>query len=68
MFFGSEGTLAFQNDLKDCDVHLLNTGHFPLEEDLETSVSLIKLFLKGRLNYNGAKEYNVRIFYLLVSW
>ncbi len=50
MFFGPKGALAFQNDLKDCDVHLLNTGHFPLEEDLEKSVSLIKWFLKDHLN------------------
>ncbi|RSL28687.1 alpha/beta hydrolase, partial [Salibacterium salarium] len=31
MFFGPKGALAFQKDLKDCEVHLLNTGHFPLE-------------------------------------
>jgi pimeloyl-ACP methyl ester carboxylesterase len=49
MFFGPKGALAFQNDLKDCEVHLLNTGHFPLEEDLETSASLIKQFLGERL-------------------
>ncbi|GAK13120.1 alpha/beta fold hydrolase [Geomicrobium sp. JCM 19039] len=49
MFFGPKGALAFQNDLKDCDVHLLNTGHFPLEEELETSAHLIKQFLKDRL-------------------
>ncbi|MED4129449.1 alpha/beta fold hydrolase [Shouchella miscanthi] len=34
LFFGPKGALAFQNDLNDCEVHLLNTGHFPLEEDL----------------------------------
>lgn len=50
MFFGPKGALAFQDDLKDCEVHLLNTGHFPLEEDLEVSASLIKHFLKERLN------------------
>lgn len=50
MFFGPKGALAFQNDIKDCDVHLLNTGHFPLEEELETSATLIKMFLKDRLN------------------
>ncbi|WP_121614345.1 alpha/beta fold hydrolase [Mesobacillus foraminis] len=49
IFFGSEGALAFQKDLKDCEVHLLNTGHFPLEEELETSANLIKLFLGERL-------------------
>ncbi|MCR6105543.1 alpha/beta hydrolase [Salipaludibacillus agaradhaerens] len=49
MFFGPKGALAFQKDLKDCEVHLLNTGHFPLEEELETSAFLIKQFLRERL-------------------
>jgi pimeloyl-ACP methyl ester carboxylesterase len=49
MFFGPKGALAFQKDVKDCDVHLLNTGHFPLEEELETSAYLIRQFLRERL-------------------
>ncbi|MCD1159414.1 alpha/beta fold hydrolase [Peribacillus frigoritolerans] len=49
LFFGPEGALAFQRDLKDSEVHLLNTGHFPLEEELETSTNLIKQFLGERL-------------------
>ncbi|MCI2256479.1 alpha/beta hydrolase [Domibacillus sp. PGB-M46] len=49
IFFGPEGALAYQKDLKDCGVHLLNTGHFPLEEELETSTNLIKQFLGERL-------------------
>jgi pimeloyl-ACP methyl ester carboxylesterase len=49
IFFGPEGALAYQQDLKDCEVHLLNTGHFPLEEKLETSANLIKQFLGERL-------------------
>ncbi|MGG7618986.1 alpha/beta fold hydrolase [Bacillus coreaensis] len=49
IFFGEKGALAFQKDLKDCEVHLLNTGHFPLEEDLEISAALIKQFLGERL-------------------
>jgi len=48
IFFGPEGALAFQRDLKDCEVHLLNTGHFPLEEDLDISANLIKQFLGER--------------------
>ena len=31
---------------------LLNTGHFPLEEDLDVSVSLIKRFLGERIKYS----------------
>lgn len=49
IFFGPEGALAFQNDIEDCEVHLLNTGHFPLEEDLSVSSKLIKQFLGSRL-------------------
>ena len=49
IFFGEQGALAFQKDLKDVEIHLLNTGHFPLEEDLDVSVSLIKRFLKERI-------------------
>jgi hypothetical protein len=44
IFFGPNGALAFQKDLNDVEVHLLNTGHFPLE-DLDVSASLIKQFL-----------------------
>jgi pimeloyl-ACP methyl ester carboxylesterase len=49
IFFGPQGALAFQKDIKDVEVHLLNTGHFPLEEDLYISASLIKRFLAERL-------------------
>ena len=49
IFFGPNGELAFQKDLKDVEVHLLNTGHFPLEEDLDVSASLIKRFLIKRI-------------------
>ncbi len=49
MFFGVKGALAYTDDLKDVDVHLLNTGHFPLEEDLDISVELIRRFLGQRL-------------------
>lgn len=48
-FFGPNGALAFQKDLNDVEVHLLNTGHFPLEEDLDVSASLIKRFLTERI-------------------
>lgn len=51
IFFGPQGALAFQKDIKDIEVHLLNTGHFPLEEDLDISVNLIKRFLAERVIY-----------------
>ena len=49
IFFGPQGALAFQKDLKDVEIHPLKTGHFPLEEDLEVSASLIKRFLGERI-------------------
>jgi len=51
IFFGPQGALAFQRDIKDVEVHLLNTGHFPLEEDLDISVNLIKRFLDERVMF-----------------
>jgi hypothetical protein len=42
IFFGPQGALAFRRDIKDEEVHLFNTGHFPLEEDLDVSANLIK--------------------------
>ncbi|MCF6411706.1 alpha/beta fold hydrolase [Pseudalkalibacillus salsuginis] len=50
MFYGHDGALAYQKDLEDVEVHLLNTGHFPLEEHLEVSSFLIKEFLDKRIN------------------
>jgi hypothetical protein len=41
--------ISFQKDIKDVEVHLLNSGHFPLEEDLDVSASLIKRFLSERI-------------------
>ena len=33
--FGPDGAEAYQRDLPNAEVHLLDTGHFALEEDLE---------------------------------
>ena len=49
IFFGPNGALAFQKDAKDVEVHLLNTGRFPLEEDLGVSAILMKQFLSERI-------------------
>lgn len=49
MFFGKDGAFSFQKDLNDCQVVLLDTGHFPLEEDLYESSILIKAFLAEKL-------------------
>jgi len=46
--FGPAGAEAFLRDLPDAELHLLDTGHFALEEDLDTIASLMRDFL-GRV-------------------
>ena len=43
--FGPEGAVAFTRDLKDVEVHLLNTGHFALEEEHDLIAELMLRFL-----------------------
>ncbi|MBX9848219.1 MAG: alpha/beta hydrolase, partial [Rhodocyclaceae bacterium] len=43
-FFGPAGAEAFKRDLPDAQVHLLDTGHFALEEDAPVIAELIKKF------------------------
>jgi pimeloyl-ACP methyl ester carboxylesterase len=47
--FTSAGALAYKRDLPDCEVHLLDTGHFPLEEDAAATADLVMSFLDRRL-------------------
>ncbi|NVN92963.1 MAG: alpha/beta hydrolase [Desulfuromonadales bacterium] len=44
LFFTVDGALAYSKDLAKCEIHLLNTGHFALEEDAELYATLIKRF------------------------
>jgi pimeloyl-ACP methyl ester carboxylesterase len=44
-FFTEAGARAFLRDLPQAQLHLLDTGHFALEEDLEAIVLLIRDFL-----------------------
>ncbi|UFP95896.1 alpha/beta fold hydrolase [Gloeobacter morelensis] len=46
--FSQPGALAFQRDLKDTEIHLLNTGHFALEEESALIAELIRRFLATR--------------------
>lgn len=46
--FGQPGALAFQRDLKDVEIHLLNTGHFALEEEVDLIAELIRRFWDRR--------------------
>jgi pimeloyl-ACP methyl ester carboxylesterase len=43
--FPAEGAYPYLRDLKNIDFHLLNTGHFALEEDGDEIASLIRIFL-----------------------
>jgi pimeloyl-ACP methyl ester carboxylesterase len=51
--FGPEGAAAYKRDLPDAEVHLLETGHFALEDDLELIADKIRRFL--RKNVDGAR-------------
>jgi pimeloyl-ACP methyl ester carboxylesterase len=44
-FFTVEGAKAFQRDLPKAELHLLDTGHFALEEESETIAAHIRRFL-----------------------
>jgi len=46
--FGPAGAEAFKHDLPHCEVHLLDTGHFALEEDAEVIAEHITRFLTAR--------------------
>ena len=43
--FPAEGAHPYKRDLKNLDFHLLDTGHFALEEDGEQIAKLIRQFL-----------------------
>ncbi len=45
-FFTVEGAKAYQGDLPKAELHLLDTGHFALEEDGEVIAEHIKRFLR----------------------
>lgn len=43
--FPAEGAYPYQRDLKDVEFHLLNTGHFALEEDGDAIADHIRRFM-----------------------
>jgi pimeloyl-ACP methyl ester carboxylesterase len=45
IIFTKEGAIPYQLDLKNVQIHLLNTGHFALEEEGDLIVELISRFL-----------------------
>lgn len=48
--FGPDGARAFRRDLPDAEIHLLDTGHFALEDSLDTTAGYIRGFLGRVLN------------------
>ena len=48
--FPAEGAYPYKRDLKNVEFHLLDTGHFALEEEGEAMTKLIRDFLKGQVN------------------
>jgi len=48
--FGPEGARAYENDLEEVEVQLLDTGHFALEEDLEPIVDTMTEFLANHVD------------------
>ena len=47
--FAPEGAEAFRRDVPEAEIHLLDTGHFALEEDLDRIVALMKGFFARRV-------------------
>jgi len=47
--FGVAGVERLRHDLRDCEVHLLDTGHFALEEEVDVIAERIRAFLRARL-------------------
>jgi pimeloyl-ACP methyl ester carboxylesterase len=48
--FPAEGAYPYKQDLKEVEFHLLDTGHFALEEEGETIAGLMRRFLERRMN------------------
>ncbi len=47
--FTVEGALAFGREVPDAEIHLLNAGHFALDEEADAIAALIRRFLQTRL-------------------
>ena len=45
--FPEEGAHPYKRDLKNLEFHILDTGHFALEEDLETIANYIRRFARS---------------------
>lgn len=49
IFFTPEGAKAYLKDLPKAELHMLDAGHFAVEDHLDTIVDLIKRFYKDNV-------------------
>ena len=54
--FVPAGAAAYQRDLPDAQVHLLDTGHFALETHAREVAALVSPFLEGALASRTTRE------------
>jgi pimeloyl-ACP methyl ester carboxylesterase len=54
--FGPAGAEAYRGDLPDAEVHLLDTGHFALEEELELIAHTMRRFLRENVRKGPQTE------------
>ncbi len=47
--FTVEGALAYGREVPDAEIHLLNAGHFALDEEVSTIAALLLHFLHLRI-------------------
>lgn len=56
LLFTVEGALAYQRDLRNIEIHLLDTGHFALEEEWRAIAALMTRFYETRVSSAVVKE------------
>jgi pimeloyl-ACP methyl ester carboxylesterase len=47
--FPPDGAYPYQRDLTDVEFHLIDTGHFPLEDKADEMIPLIRDFLQRKV-------------------
>jgi pimeloyl-ACP methyl ester carboxylesterase len=57
--FPAEGAYPYKRDLKDLEFHILDTGHFALEEDGEQIANLMLSFLDRKVKTTGSTNTQV---------
>ena len=54
--FPDDGAYPYKRDLRNLDFHLLDTGHFALEEDGQAIASHIRRFLMQQMASNPGRK------------